>query len=325
MRRRKFIALAGGTALAWPLAASAQQPGSRPTRVGILTFAGIATSSLFNAFHEELRKLGYNDGQTVTIEFRSAGGDPSKVPSLASELVRIPVDIIVTDGSPAAVAAKRATSGIPIVMATVGDPVTLGVVDNLARPGGNITGFTLLSNELSGKRLQLLKEIVPGLRRVGVLWNSSHGASQYANTGEAARSLGLTIESGEAQSRETLSEAFAILRQRDVSALVVLPDALFWNERVAVVTHAMAAHLPAIFPEREFVDVGGLVAYGPNLIENFRGAAGYVERIIKGAKPADLPVQQPTRFQLVINLNTAHALGLNVPSTVLAIADEVIR
>jgi putative ABC transport system substrate-binding protein len=323
VKRRDIIA--GVAATAWAFAARAQQPGAHPARIGILSFAGVATSPLFKAFHDELRRLGQIVGQTVTIEFRSAGGDPPKVSSLATELVRIPVDIIVTDGAPAAVAATRATSAIPIVMATVGDPITLGLVDNLRRPGSNITGFTLLSTELSAKRLELAKEIVPGLRRVGVLWNPLHSTPQFAETEAAARSLGLTVESGQAQSREMVSEAVGMLRHRNVSALVVLPDAMFWNERVAVVTHATATHLPAIFPEREFADVGGLLAYGPNLIENFRGAAGYVDRIIKGAKPADLPVQQPTKFELVINLNTAKALGLDVPSTMLARADEVIE
>jgi putative ABC transport system substrate-binding protein len=210
-------------------------------------------------------------------------------------------------------------------MATVGDPVTQGIVDNLARPSGNITGFTLLSIELSAKRLEMLKEIVPGMRRVGVLWNPLNSGPQYATTEEAARALGLTLESGEAQSRGTVPEAIGILRQRNVSALVVLPDGLFWNERVAVVIHATAARLPAIFPEREYVDVGGLLAYGPNVAANFRGAAGYVDRIIKGAKPADLPVQQPTKFELVINLSTAKALGLTIPEAFLLRADEVIE
>jgi putative tryptophan/tyrosine transport system substrate-binding protein len=325
MRRRDFVKGVVGLTTAWPLAARAQQPPSHSARIGILSTAGVAASAMFKAFREELRRLGHIEGQTVTIEFRSAGGDFPRVPALAVELVRIPVDIIVTDGTLAAVAAKRATSVTPIVMATVGDPVAEGIVDNLARPSANITGFTLLSTELSAKRLELLKEIVPGLRRVGVLWNPLASRPQYAATEEAARALGLTLESGEAQSRGTVPEAIGILKQRNVSALVVLPDALFWNDRVAVVIHATAARWPAIFPEREYIDVGGLLAYGPDVAENFRRAAGYVDRIIKGAKPADLPVQQPAKFELAINLQTAKALGLEIPPGVLAIADEVIE
>jgi putative ABC transport system substrate-binding protein len=325
MRRREFITLVGGAAAAWPLAARAQQSARSPARIGILSTAGNLANANFAAFRQELTRLGHVEGRTITTEFRSAGGDFTQVPALATELVRIPVDVIVTDGGPAAVVAKRATLIIPIVMATVGDPVAQGLVDNLARPSGNITGFTLLSVELSTKRLQLLKEIMPGLRRVGVLRNPMNSGPQYATTEEAARALGLMLESGEAQSRGTVAEAIGTLRHRNVSALVVLPDGLFWNERVAVVIHATAARLPAIYPEREYVDVGGLLAYGPNVAENFRGAARYVDRIIKGAKPADLPIQQPTKFELVINLNTAKALGLDVPPMLLAIADAVIE
>jgi putative ABC transport system substrate-binding protein len=325
VRRREFITLLGSAAAAWPLGVQAQQSARSPARIGILSTAGTLANAMFVAFRQELTRLGHVEGRTIVLEFRSAGGDFSQVPTLATELVRLPVDVIVTDGAPAAVAAKSATSVIPIVMATVGDPVTQGIVDNLARPSGNITGFTLLSIELSAKRLEMLKEIVPGMRRVGVLWNPLNSGPQYATTEEAARALGLTLESGEAQSRGTVPEAIGILRQRNVSALVVLPDGLFWNERVAVVIHATAARLPAIFPEREYVDVGGLLAYGPNVAANFRGAAGYVDRIIKGAKPADLPVQQPTKFELVINLSTAKALGLTIPEAFLLRADEVIE
>jgi putative tryptophan/tyrosine transport system substrate-binding protein len=324
MKRREFITLLGGTA-AWPLAARAQQAARSPARIGILSTAGTLANAMFVAFRKELSRLGYIEGRTILIEFRSAGGDFSQVPALAAELVRIPTDVIVTDGGPAAVAVKNATSVIPIVMATVGDPVTQGLVDNMARPSGNITGFTLLSIELSAKRLELLKELAPGLRRVGVLWNPLNSGPQYAATEEAARALGLTLESGEAQSRGAVPEAIGILRQRNVSALIVLPDALFWNERIAVVIHATAARWPAIFPEREYVDVGGLLAYGPNVAANFRGAAGYVDRIIKGAKTADLPVQQPTKFEMVINLSTAKALGLRIPESFLLRADEVIE
>jgi putative ABC transport system substrate-binding protein len=325
MRRRAFITLLGGAAAAWPLAAPAQQSGHNAVRIGILSAAGNPSSSLFATFRQELSRRGYVEGRTVITEFRSAGGDLSQLPALAAELVRIPVDIIVTDGGLAAIAAKHATSVVPIVMATVGDPITQGIVDSLARPSSNITGFTLFTLELSTKRLELLKEIAPGLQRVGVLWNPLNSRPQYGATEEAGRALGLQLESGEAQSRANLLETLSILRQRNVSALVVLPDGLFWNERVTVVVHATAARWPAIFPEREYAEVGGLFAYGPNVAENFRRAAGYVDRIIKGAKTVELPVEQPTKFELVINLNSAKALGLEIPAKLLALADEVIE
>jgi putative ABC transport system substrate-binding protein len=322
--RRDFITLLGGAA-AWPLVARAQQPAKSRVIIGVLSTAGNPSSVLFEAFRHELTRLGHIEGQTVITEFRSAHGDFSQVAVLAAELVRIPVDVIVTDGGRAAAAAKHATSVIPIVMATVGDAVAEGIVDNLARPSGNITGFTMLTMELSAKRLELLAEMVPGARRVGVLWNPLNSASQYAVTEEAARSLSLTLEPGKAQSRAAISEALGNLSRRNVSALIVLPDALFWNDRVAVVIHATAARLPGMFPEREYIDVGGLFAYGPRVAENFRRAAGYVDRIIKGAKPADLPLEQPSKFELIINLNTAKALGLTVPPMLLARADEVIE
>jgi putative tryptophan/tyrosine transport system substrate-binding protein len=325
-KRRDFITLIGGVAAAWPSMAWAQQPAKRRTTIGILSTAGNASSVLFEVFRQELGRLGHIEGQTVVTEFRSARSDPSKLPALAGELVRIPVDVIVTDGgAPAALAAMHATSVIPIVMATIGDAVAQGIVDNLARPGGNITGFTLQSIGLSTKRLELLKEVVPGLQRVGVLWNPANSARQYDATEEAARALGLKLESGEAQSRMEVPEALGNLIRRKVSALVVLPEALFWNERVAVVIHATAARLPGIYPEREYVDAGGLFAYGPRVVDNFRQAAGYVDRIIKGARPSDLPVQQPTKFELTINLNTSKAFELTIPPTLLAIADEVIE
>jgi putative ABC transport system substrate-binding protein len=327
LKRRAFLTLlSGGAAAAWPRAGRAEQPAKRRTTIGILSTAGNASSALFEAFRQELSRLGHIEGQSVITEFRSARGDLSKLPALADELVRIPVDVIVTDGgAPAALAAMHATSVIPIVMATIGDAVTQGIVENLARPGGNITGFTLQSIGLSAKRLELLKEVVPGLQRVGVLWNPANSARQYAATEEAARALGLTLESGEAQSRMELPDTLGNLIRREVSALVVLPEAMFWNERVAVVIHATAARLPGIYPEREYVDAGGLFAYGPRVVDNFRQAAGYVDRIIKGAKPSDLPVQQPTKFELVLNLQTARVFGLDIPATLLARADDVIE
>jgi putative tryptophan/tyrosine transport system substrate-binding protein len=323
MKRREFMTLVGGAA-AWPLAARAQQ-GERVRRIGVLTMAGSPESALVRAFREELRRLGHVEGGTIALEFHSGGGDPAGVTNLAVKLVRSSVEVIVTDGIVASRAAKEATSTIPIVMATVGDPIASGLVNSLARPGGNLTGFTLYTVELSGKRLEVLREAFPHVRRIGVLWNLLHSGPQFEATKEAAASLGLEVESESVQSQNALSRALVTVVGRNISALVVLPDALFWNERRMIVEHAISERLPAIFPERDYVDVGGVLAYGPSVIDNFRHAAGYVDRILKGASPADLPVQQPTKFELTINLKTAKALGREIPSTLLARADEVIE
>jgi putative tryptophan/tyrosine transport system substrate-binding protein len=323
IKRRKFITLLGGAAVAWPLAARAQQA-ARQVRVGLLSTAGTFSNSVFEAFHQEMRRLGYADTR-VAYEFRSAGGDFTRLPTLASELAGMPIDVILTDGTPAARAAKEATTQVPIVMATVGDPIASGIVDNLARPGGNITGFTLLSLELSSKRLELLKEIVPAVRRVGVLWTPVNSPLQFAATQAAARVLDIAIESGEVQNPDAIAGGIDSLAGRGATALVVLPDALFWNQRKTVLARAAAHRLAAIYPEREYVDDGGLIAYGPNVAENFRRAAGYVDRILKGVKPADLPVQQPTKFELIISMKSAKAIGLSIPPALPLRADEVIE
>jgi putative ABC transport system substrate-binding protein len=325
MKRRVFITLLCGAAVAWPHPAKTQQSGVRPARIGILSTAGIPTSSLFEAFRQELRRLGHVEGRNLAIEFRTARGDFPTLPTLASELVNIPVDVIVTDGGPATLAAKRATSLIPIVMPVSGDPVAQGIVDSMARPGGNITGLSLITLELSSKRIELLKEVVPAMQRTGVLWNPLNSALQFAATEKAGQSLGVTVESGEAQSPAAIPDAIELLVQRGASALIVLPDGLFWNERAAIVARAAMKRLPAIYPEREYVEADGLIAYGPSVPDNFRRAASYVDRILKGAKPADLPIEQPTKFELVVNLKTAKALGLTVPPSLLARADEVIE
>jgi len=323
MKRREFITLLGGAAAAWPLTVRAQR--SRPVRIGILSTAGTPTNLLFETFRQELRRLGYVERSGIVIEFRSARGDFPRIPSLAAELVGLPVDVLLTDGGPAAFAAKQATSTIPIVMATIGDPVAQGIVKNLARPGGNITGFSLVSVDLSSKRIELLKELFPALHRAGVLWNPLNSALQFAATEAAARALGVVIVSGEAQSPSAISSAVERLAQGGAAAIIVLPDAMFWNERTAVVGLAAERRLAGIYPEREFVEEGGLLAYGPSVPENFRRAASYVDRILRGAKPAELPIEQPVKFELVINLKTAKALGIEVPPTLLAPADEVIE
>jgi putative ABC transport system substrate-binding protein len=321
VKRRTFIAGLGGAA-AWPLVARAKQAGQ--VCVGLLSTAGTSSNCLFEAFRQEMRRLGYPD-TSIAYEFRLAGGDLTRLGRLAADLVGTPVDIIVTDGTAAARAAKEATTQVPIVMATVGDPIASGIVDNLARPEANITGFTLLSLELSSKRLELLKEIVPTLRRVGVLWTGENTTPQFTATQAAAHALDIAIESEEVQNPDAIASRIDSLAGHNATALVVLPEALFWNQRKTVLAGAAAHRLAAIYPEREYADDGGLIAYGPSVAENFRSAAGYVDRVLKGAKPADLPVQQPTKYELIINLKAAKTLGLDVPATLLARADEVIE
>ena len=293
-------------------------------RVGLLSVAGTFSNSVFVAFLQEMRRLGYNDGR-IAYEFRSAPDDVTRLPKLAAELVGLPVDVIVTDGTPAARAAKVATTQVPVVMATVGDAVASGIVGNLARPGGNITGFSLLSLDLSSKRLELLKEVVPAVRRIGVLWSRANSPLQFAATQTAARAFDIAIESGEVQNADAIATTVDDLAGRGAAGLLVLPDALFWNQRKTIIARATAHHLAGVYPEREYADDGGLIAYGPSVVENFRRAAGYVDRILKGERPADLPVQQPSKFELIVSSKAAKAIGLEVPPTLLAAADEVIE
>jgi putative ABC transport system substrate-binding protein len=327
MKRREFITLIGGAAAAWPLAAGAQQP-ARPFRIGVLAFGQDPASPLFNAFRDEMRKLGHIEGQTYILEFRSARGDADRTRSFAAELARLPVDVILADGGTASLAAKQATTAIPIVMAVTSDPVGIGLVASLARPGGNLTGFSILSPELGSKRLALLKEAVPAARLVGVLLNAASpitGAQQLAPIKHAALALDMDLVVGEAQSRDSIPAAVDALVARGISALIVVGDALFFNERTVIIDLARTNRLPAIYPEREYAEDSGLIAYGPSVPDNFRRAAGYVARILRGEKAGDLPVEQPVKFELVINLKTAKTLGLDVPAQLLARADEVIE
>jgi putative ABC transport system substrate-binding protein len=323
VRRREFITLIGSAAAALPFASRAQQA-DRKVRVGLLSVAGTFSNSVFVAFLQEMRRLGYNDGR-IAYEFRSAPDDVTRLPKLAAELVGLPVDVIVTDGTLAARAAKEATTQVPVVMATVGDAVASGIVGNLARPGGNITGFSLLSLDLSSKRLELLKEVVPAVRRIGVLWSRANSPLQFAATQTAARAFDIAIESGEVQNADAIATTVDDLAGRGAAGLLVLPDALFWNQRKTIIARATAHHLAGVYPEREYADDGGLIAYGPSAVENFRRAAGYVDRILKGERPADLPVQQPSKFELIVSSKAAKAIGLEVPPTLLAAADEVIE
>jgi putative ABC transport system substrate-binding protein len=313
MRRRQFLTLLGGVAT-WPVAARAQQAGG-PVRIGILTRGGELANPLFTAFRQEMQRLGYVEGRTLILEFRSAAGHGERLPELAAELVRLPVDVILTEATAAARAAKEATLHIPIVMGVIAEPVESGLVPSLARPGGNITGFTSLTPELGTKRLGLLKEAFPDMKRVGVLRNPSNPGNvlQLASIKEAAGTLGVSVEMAEAEIRNAIGPALDHLQGRGVSAIVVLADSVFFNEHKLIVLLVTAKRLPAIYPDRVYADNGGMIFYGPDVTNNFRRAADYVDRILKGAKPGDLPVQQPTKFELIINLAAAKAIGVEIP------------
>jgi putative ABC transport system substrate-binding protein len=325
MNRREFITLLGGAAAAWPLAGRAQQA-TQPARVGLLAFGQELASPLFGAFRDEMRKLGHVEGRSYVLEFRSA--DPDRLQSVAGELAQIPVDVIVTDSGAASIAANKATVSVPIVMGVVSDPVELGLVASLARPGGNVTGFSIISPQLGTKRLALLKEAVPNAKVVGILMNSASpvtGAQQLAPIRDAAALVDVALVVGEARSADTIPGAIDQLVASRISALMVIADGVFFNQRRLIVERAGANRLPGMYPEREYAEAGGLLAYGPSVPDNFRRAAGYVARILRGEKAGDLPIEQPTKFELVINLKTAKALGLEIPPQLLARADEVIE
>jgi putative ABC transport system substrate-binding protein len=275
---------------------------------------------------QRLRELGWTEGRTIAIEYRWAELREERLAELAAELVRLKVDVIVTSGTPQVLAAKQATSVIPIVFAAAGDPVGNNLVASLARPGGNVTGLANLTPETGGKRLEFLREVVPGLRRLAILANVSNPAVvlEIAEAQAAARMLGLEVVTPEIRRAEDIAPAFKALEGR-VEALYVSTDALVITNRARIHTLAMGVRLPTMYPSREYVEAGGLMSYGVNLPDQFRRTADYVDKILRGAKPGDIPVQQPTKFDLVINLITAKALGLAVPPTLLATADEVIE
>ena len=325
-KRREFITLLGGTA-AWPLAARAQQAG-KVHRIGVLeTISTTLNVANFYALREGLRQLGYAEGQNLVIEYRSADGRDDRFPGLARELLALKVDVIVTRGTPAAKAVKNATSTVPVVMTASGDPVGVGLVTSLARPGGNITGLSAIVGELSPKRLELIKEIVPGLARIAVLANTSNDAVRrdWARIETAARSLGVQSQLLDLRESDALGPTFDDASARRADALVVVIDAITQANQQRIVGLAMKHRLPAIYSSREFVDAGGLISYGVSYPDLYRRAATYVDKILKGTKPADLPVVQPTKFELVINLKTAKALGLQISPMLLTRADEVIE
>jgi putative ABC transport system substrate-binding protein len=312
--------------LAVALIAEAQQP-AKVARIGIfLPASASASAHMVEAFRQGLREHGYGK-QNVTLESRYGEGKAERLSDLAAELVRLKVDVIVVGSTPGVMAAKTATRKIPIVMVTTGDPVAGGLIASLARPGGNITGVTALGQELSGKRLEVLKEAVPNVSRVAVLLNplNPDSALSLKGTEVAARTLGLQLRVQEVHDPTDFPKAFEALTREGATALVVLADAMFVSQAGRIVALSAKSRLPAIYAHRELVDAGGLMFYGASLADMFRRAAYYVDRILKGAKPADLPVEQPTKFELLINLNAAKQIGLTIPPAVLSKADKVIK
>lgn len=314
-------------AAAWPPAARAQQPAGVP-RIG---FLGNSTAeleaNLIGPFRDGLKELGYVDGQNIQIEYRWAEGKYENLPTRIAELIAQKVDVIVTAGTPATLAVKKATNSVPLVMVAVGDPVGNGIIASLARPGGNITGLTSIAPELEGKRLELLREVLPSLSYFAVLWNPSNAymAATERQVQIAAKVLGLKVLSLAVRSPEELESAFAMIVSERPQAFNVLADRLFLHNRDKIIAFATAHRLPGVHVYRELVEVGGLMSYGPSYADMHRRAAWYVDRILKGAKPADLPVEGPALFELVVNLKAAKALGLTLPSSLIARADEVIE
>lgn len=326
MERRKFITLLGSLAAGWPLAARAQPSGRLPT-IGLLIPSGAATEvPRTAAFVQRLQELGWIEGRTIKIERRWTEGQRERAAEIMSEFIRLNVDVIVTAGTVSALAAKQATTTIPVVFAAAGDPIATGLVASLTRPGGNLTGLSIQAPDLTGKRFELLREIAPGAHRLAVMANAGNPTDmmQIGEAQAAARSLGLEFIPAEIRRLEDIGPAFDALKGR-ADALYVSGDPLMVTNRIRINTLALAARLPTICNAREFIEAGGLMSYGPNFPDLYRRAGDYVHKILHGAKPDDLPVEQPTRFDLVINLTTAKALGLDVPPMLLARADEVIE
>ena len=326
--RREFAVAMASRLLAAPLIAGAQQAGRLP-RLGYLGASSPTLEpEILEAFRQGLRDLGYVEGQSIAIEYRWAEGHEDRLPELATELVGLKVDVIVTTGTPGTLAAKRATQTIPIVMTATGDPLRSGLVTSLARPGGNVTGFSTLRSELEGKRLDLFKQTFPRFSRVAMLWDSANPSTKFylLHIEAAARASHVTLQPAVAVRRvEDLDRAFAAIARGHADALLVVSGRSLLAERGRIVEFAAKSRLPAIYPYREYVEAGGLMSYSANYPDLYRGAALYVDKILKGAKPADLPVQQSARFDLVINLKTAKALGLTIPPSLLARADQVIE
>jgi putative ABC transport system substrate-binding protein len=324
VRRREFITLIGGVAAAWPVAARAQQ-GERVRRIGVLM--AVANNTLgqarARAFQQQLERLGWIEGRNIAIDYRWTEGRIEPLAAVAAELVRLKVDIIVTTATPATEAAKQATSLIPIVFVSAGEPVGAGLVASLARPGGNVTGLSSQTADLTGKRVELLREIIPGLGRLAILTNVSRATPTAREAEAAARMFGLDVVRLDIRGAEDIASALGTFK--GPGAVYVVEDPLTTANALRINTLALAARLPAVYGTREPLEAGGLMSYGSDRLDLYRRAADYVDRILRGARPADLPVEQPTKFELVINLTTAKALGLTVPQTLLVAADEVIE
>jgi ABC-type uncharacterized transport system substrate-binding protein len=321
MRRREFIALLGGATAAWPFLARAQQLAKIP-RIGI-----IDDSPIWNAFRQGLRDLGYLEGQNIAFEYRYAGGLPDRLAWVAAELVRRPVNLIATFGTPPTLAAKQATTTIPIVMIGIGDPVGAGLVSSLGRPGGNITGNTMLGPDVAGKRLQLLEEVIPSLSRVAFLWNpdnASHPA-QLAELQAAAQTLGIKLLPFAVRSSAEFDNTFAAMVSERANAFLMTADPFHQLSIGRIIDFLANNRLPGMFLTREIVVAGGLLSYGASLPALFRRGALYVHKILQGTRPADLPIEPPTKFELVVNLKTAKTIGLTIPESFLQRADEVIE
>jgi len=325
--RRAFLATMTSSLLAVPIAAGAQPAGKIP-RVGFLGNATPALeANLVGPFREGLRDLGYVEGQNVVIEYRWAEGDYARLPALIAELIAQRVDVIVTAGTPASLAVKKATTSVPLVMVAVGDPVATGLVASLGRPGGNITGLTSISAEMDGKRLELLREVMPRISHIAVLWNAASPIQviQERETRAAAQVLGMKSLSLGVRTREEIEDAFAAIVKDRPGALLVLADRLFLYHRARIMSFAAQHHLPGVYAYRELVEAGGLMSLGPSYAGMHRRAAYFVDKILKGAKAGDLPVERPATFELVVNLKAAKALGLTIPPSVLLRATEVIQ
>jgi ABC-type uncharacterized transport system substrate-binding protein len=327
MNRRVFLSAATGGLLAGPLAAEAQQL-PKTARIGFLSLSSGPTPTM--DISPGLRELGWIEGQNLAIEYRWAASREDQLPALAAELVRLKVDVIVTSSTPAAQAAKRATTTIPIVVTFAADPVGSGLVASLARPGGNITGLTTLATGLVAKRLELLKAVVSGSTRVAVLWQPGALAERtmrdmMEETQVAGRTLALQLQFVEVRRPDDFEQAFSAMREARAGGLLVFPNAVIFEARKSIVAHAAKSRLPAVYPWPEAASAGGLMSYSTNFPDMYRRAATYVDKILKGAKPADLPIEQPTKFELVINLKTAKALGLTIPPSLLQRADQVIE
>ena len=325
MRRRDFIIVIGRAAVAWPVGVHAQH---KIPRIGFMGNSTAALeTNLVDAFREGLRELGYEEGRNIAIEYRWAEGNYDRFPMLAAELIATKVDAIVTAGTPAALAVKSATTTVPLVMVAVGDPIGTGLVSSLARPGGNLTGLSSIAPDLEGKRLQLLREVLPALSHVAMFVNSLNPfhVSSMKQARAAAQAMGIKLQLHDIRKSEDLDDAFAAIRKERPDALLILADRVFLHNRQRMMDFINELRLPNVNAYKELVEVGGLMSYGPSYEDMHKRAAIYVDKILKGTKPADLPIEQPSKFTFIVNLKAAKALGVTVPSQLLGLADQLIE